>query len=344
MITLSTWSVDVAPYVDMKKINMLYVEHQINDMGLQADDVVFTNPGAGYKVTKRSSAVGNTFDTIATSPTVTLTAGGTADIGLYLQVGDSVMLTNVSVNVVATVLSVTNSSEFVATANIGVTLSDAHWYTFGGDLDGNNSTIPLTITSDEGEDAVGYATIGRNGKIADITLTSNGVHYTDTPVITIAAPEVVAGFDAALQTPAVLTYSSELSPSGGNGLTRYFTRAVTLADGFEARDIKVWFDAYRPVGSQFYVYYKVLAVNKDTERFEDQPWRLMTQVTNDSVISTRWSQFKEFEFKTPTNQALNATTDTTDKFKTFAVKLVMASESTVNAPRVANFRAIALDN
>jgi len=70
----------------------------------------------------------------------------------------------------------------------------------------------------------------------------------------------------------------------------------------------------------------------------------MTQVTNDSVISTRWSQFKEFEFKTPTNQALNATTDTTDKFKTFAVKLVMASESTVNAPRVANFRAIALDN
>jgi hypothetical protein len=62
-----------------------------------------------------------------------------------------------------------------------------------------------------------------------------------------------------LQSAASLKYNSEEAPSGGNGLTRYITRSVTLAEGFDARDLVVYFDAYRPVGSNFYVYYKVLA-------------------------------------------------------------------------------------
>jgi hypothetical protein len=39
------------------------------------------------------------------------------------------------------------------------------------------------------------------------------------------------------QSTAVLDYNSEQGVSGGNGLTRYITRPVTLADGFDARDL-----------------------------------------------------------------------------------------------------------
>jgi hypothetical protein len=130
---------------------------------------------------------------------------------------------------------------------------------------------------------------------------------------------------------------------GGNGLTRYLTRPVTLADGFDARDLRVTFDAYRPVGSKFYVYYKVLPGDADTARFNDQVWRRMDMETANNVISTGYFQFKEFSFVTPSGRALDASTDTTDKFKVFAVKIVVASSDTVDVPRLANFRAIALD-
>ena len=60
-----------------------------------------------------------------------------------------------------------------------------------------------------------------------------------------------------------MLYHSEDFTSSGNGLARYFTRQVTLADGFDARDIKVYFDAVRPAGTNFYAYYKVLPDSKN---------------------------------------------------------------------------------
>jgi hypothetical protein len=126
-------------------------------------------------------------------------------------------------------------------------------------------------------------------------------------------------------------------------LTRYITRPVTLADGFDARDLRVTFDAYRPVGSKFYVYYKALATDAESVRFDDQPWRLMTQETPDSVFSTGYFHFKEFNFVTASGRVMDATADTNDRFQTFAVKIVMAAADTVDAPRIVNFRAIALD-
>jgi hypothetical protein len=174
-------------------------------------------------------------------------------------------------------------------------------------------------------------------------LTANGSGYKTTPTIAIAAPTAPGGSYTLTQTQSVLVYNSELAASGGNGLTRYLTRPVTLADGFDARDVVVYFDAYRPLGSAFHVYYKVLPADADVARFEDQAWRLMTQETNDAVLSSNYFQFKEFKFKTPNGRALDASTDTTDKFKVFAIKIVMASSRETDAPRIMNFRAIALD-
>ena len=69
----------------------------------------------------------------------------------------------------------------------------------------------------------------------------------------------------------------------------------------------------------------------------------MTQITPDASISTRPNQYREYEFRTTTNRAFDASTDTTDRFKVFSVKVVMATDDTTVVPRVRNFRAIALD-
>jgi len=327
MITFTTTSPDVAPYVDLKKLNILCVRHLINDMGLTNTNVILQNPGAGYLAAQSAGTVATT----SNSPTIT---GTGTNFVTALAAGDTLV---VGGNVEVRVSSVTNATSLEATSNVGVTRSANSYHTYGT-LGGNNAVV-LTI-SGNGTDAAGYATVGRNGKLSGVVFSANGAGYTGNVTLTVPASTVV--LDASLHVNAALQYNSELMPADGNGLTRYITRAVTLADGFDARDIRVYFDAYRPTGTKFYVYYKVLP-GDSTGRFEDQSWRLMTQETPDTTVSTNYKQFKEFVFKTPNDRALDQSTDTTDRFKVFAVKLVMATQNPVNAPRVANFRAIALD-
>ena len=69
----------------------------------------------------------------------------------------------------------------------------------------------------------------------------------------------------------------------------------------------------------------------------------MVQDTNDGLISSSDRTFHEFEFSTSSNQAADGTADTTDKFRTFAIKIVMATDDTTVVPNIKNFRAIALD-
>lgn len=330
--TLSTKSTDVAPYIDLKKVNMLGVHHRINDMRLYANGVVLSSPGAGYLANLQTGNV----TTTATSPIVTGDAN--CNFTLTLLAGDTVV---VGGNLEILVSSVTNSSQFIATANVGFSRSANVYYTYGAP--GGNNTTTLTISGGKGTGATGYALVGRDGKVSGIITTANGSGYTATPTLTVAAPTVPGGAYTVPQSTATLGYNSELAGNGGNGETRYITRPVTLASGFDARDLTVSFDAYRPLGSKFYVYYAVLPGDADTVRFADQPWRQMVMTTPDNQISTGYYQFKQFDFNTVNNRALDAATDGSDKFKVFAIKIVVASSNTVDVPRLTNFRAIALD-
>lgn len=330
VITMTTMSPDVAPFVDLKKMGLLGIQHKINNMPLTPDGVVITNPGAGYLPTLQNGAI----STSATSPNVTGDAN--TNFILTVEAGDTVVIGG---NVEVVVSSVTNSTQFVATANVGVTRSSNTYHTYGV-LDANNVVL-LTITPTTGTGAVGYATIGRDGKINGTVFSANGSGYLTKPSLVPPAPTACTGYTMSTTTGA-LEFVAEDAPSGGNSLTRYLTRSVTLADGFEARDIKVTFDAYRPLGSHFYVYYKVLPTDSNLS-FDAQPWRLMTMETNDAVVSTSFHQFKEFNFVTTNDRALDGTGDTTDRFKVFAIKVVMASSNTVDVPRIANLRSIALD-
>lgn len=333
LCTLSTNSPDVAPYIDVQKINMLCVRHLINDMVLANTGVIVIDPGAGYMANLQPGTLNTTGGSLIVTGNLT-----TANFSATLLPGDTVV---VGGNLEIVVASVTNSSHFLATANVSVTRAANVYYTYSA-MDGTGN-VALTIADGNGSSANGVARVGRNGKITGVTLDANGSGYTGTPTLVVVAPDAPGGAYTVAQANGVLGYNSELAATGGNGLTRYVTRPVTLADGFDAQDIRVTFDAYRPAGSHFYVYVAALAGDDDTGRIQDQPWRLLTMETPDSVVSTGYHQFKEFNFVTATGRVFDAAADTTDRFKVFAVKIVVASSNTVDVPRLANFRAIALD-
>ena len=332
MALLSTWSPDVAPYLDIKKTNMVIIQQFIGNMELRATDINILNAGQGY-------LVGNTAGVCNTSSGSPIVTGLGTTFLTDVVAGDTMIIGG---NLAIIVGSVTNDVYLTAQSNVPVTRLSNTCFTFG--TNGGNNAVALTFAGGNGTGAAGYAVIDRSGTLTQVVLSDVGSGYTGTPTVTVPAPVANTGYTITT-TPAVLAYTSELGTDGGNGLTRYLIRSVTLADGFEARDIVVYFDAYRPSGSNFYLYYKVLPADaSDGARFEDQAWRPMEQVTDNSTVSTKYTQYKEFQFKTPNDRALSAATDTTDNFKVFAVKIVMASDSTVNTPRIANFRAMALDS
>jgi hypothetical protein len=320
VVTLTTRSTDVAPYIDIKKMNVVGVKYLINDMGLDANQFVILDPGSGYA--NGAAATG----TVTTSASSNVVTGSGTSFLTTLVVGRDVVIGG---NLALTVASVESDSQFTATAIAGETRSANAYATF--------ANLTLTISaSNAGVDAAGYAVVSAvstsnvSGYVSGVVLTTNGSGYLTTPTVSLSGN-------------ASITYRGEDSAQNGNAETRYFTRQVTLAEGFDARDIKVYFDAMRPDGTDFYVYYKVLQGTTNADRFNDQPWRLMTQVTPDSVVSTRNSMYHEYQFRTPTNRAFDTSTDTTDRFKVFAVKVVMATNDTTVVPRIRNFRAIALD-
>ena len=139
----------------------------------------------------------------------------------------------------------------------------------------------------------------------------------------------------------LLTNETEL-PSGGDALARYITRRVTLTDGFDAQDLKVYLTVNKPPGTEITVYYKVLSVF-DPDRFAEKLWVAMSQTSKVSSVSMTDDEYIAFEYD-PVGTTVNYTSGgaTYTSFKTFAMKIVMTSTSTATIPRVADLRVIAL--
>ena len=111
------------------------------------------------------------------------------------------------------------------------------------------------------------------------------------------------------------------------------------------------YTAYKPTGSQIYVYYKILATG-DSQKFDDSSWQLMTQMSP-VAYSTDRSNVIEFECApgvwsagsgNPYNQlSYTSTTGVTyTSFIQFAIKVVMATNDNTNPPFLTDIRALAL--
>jgi hypothetical protein len=166
-----------------------------------------------------------------------------------------------------------------------------------------------------------------------------------------------------ISTEAEIGSSEEYVKNGGNSEARYITRIVTLADGQDAEDLRVYLTAYKPAGSNIFVYYKALAA-EDNDTMDDVRWIPM-QLNEDQgfTAATRYSSsenkedFIELTYDVPnyTNTARSGANNSTGVieyrnsararyvgYKYFAVKIVLVNSTSTNPPRVKDMRAIAL--
>ena len=169
-----------------------------------------------------------------------------------------------------------------------------------------------------------------------------------------------------ISTEAAIGTSEEYVKFGGSSQSRYITRTVTLADGQDAEDLRVYLTAYKPSGSNILVYYKALN-SDDNDAFADTRWIPMDLDTGQGFTSAATysssedrNNFLELTYKPPTYSAnstnylygANSATGVIEYrnsakaryvgFKYFAIKIVLVNSTSSNPPRVKDLRAIAL--
>ena len=189
-----------------------------------------------------------------------------------------------------------------------------------------------------GIQAEARANVNATGNIANIIITSAGSGFINTATANISQ---TAGSVA-----ATFKVSSELDSSGGPILAKYISRGVTLAEGFDGGDLRVFVTAYKPIGTDIKVYYKVKAAD-DPESFADKGYVLMNQKTRSSSFSPldNFSSTIEYEFEPyDTQNSITYTTSTTTytTFNQYALKIALVTDDTSKVPIVYDMRAIAL--
>ena len=142
---------------------------------------------------------------------------------------------------------------------------------------------------------------------------------------------------------AAVVCTGEEKPSGGPIKSKYVSRRVTLKDEFDASDLKIVLNAYKPKGTDVHVYYKVKNVD-DPEDFDLKNYTLMSQETSAGTISKGKDDIQEFIYKSSgETTAYTSNKVRYETFKTFAVKIALVANNCWDMPRVRDMRAIALD-
>ncbi len=164
-----------------------------------------------------------------------------------------------------------------------------------------------------------------------------------------AAPVFVGG--DILNGTALLRYvgetnngDTELLPAGGTALSRYMTRKVVLADGFESTDIVVRFNAYTPIGSTVKVYYKAAFVDGNTT-LEESPYHEMVLSERDANYAGSFVEHKFIcDYGDNILPGVRYALPNKQRFNQFSIKIVMLSANTVVVPKIRDLRVMALDD
>jgi len=279
---------------------------------------------------------------------------------IYLNdgLGERILLTysNNSVQLNATISSQdANVSPIISDDGLSVYSIVYHVNNMG--IDGNIIAIansgsgygPNTVISisspDIGSDkpVFGYTQNASTNGITSIYVTYPGSGYLTTPTITVLDPTTRTA-----NSNAVVTILGETSSTGGNGYAKYITKPVVMTPGNDSGDLRVYYTAYKPFGTNVYVYYRILNAT-DTSLLANQNWQLMTQTGNQNVNSTSRSNLIEFECAPGTNGAAlnsisytNANGQTYNSFIQFQIKVVLATNDRTTVPFLTDIRALAL--
>lgn len=157
-----------------------------------------------------------------------------------------------------------------------------------------------------------------------------------------------------------LTDQMIASEVGNNGESesKYISKVVELADGFDAEDLKVWVTAYRPPNTDITVYAKFKS-SSDVTATDEVAWTQLKLVASKNFTSSvaNKNDFKEFEYYLDTTvlgagegaylnggefeyQSIDGAIH--KNFKFFAIKILMNSDGQSRIPRLKDMRAIAL--
>ena len=210
----------------------------------------------------------------------------------------------------------------------------------GGTAYSTNANAVVTITGGGGSGATAAAVVTSN-IVTSIYLTNAGSGYETSPTFTLVDANTTPG------TGATITYNGEDRKSGGNSNVRYITRRVTLADGFDSGDLRVYLTAYKPSGSNIRVYYKLLSIS-DPDEFDNKGYQLMTQLSNANFVSNNYEDYREIAYAPGSagtaNNSVSYISGSTafNSFRTFAIKIVMTGTSFTDVPKIRDFRSIAL--
>lgn len=215
----------------------------------------------------------------------------------------------------------------------------------GNHINANN--IVVTIDAPTGDLAVqATANVLANGlsgnSVVAIHIINQGAGYIVTPNITIS--------EASAPTNATVQINGETDQFGGNGLMKYVTRPLTLANGFDAGDLVVYMDAIRPQGTDVRVYYKVLS-RLDTQTLDDKSWQIMHLAAD--VFSPDQQTPVQLTFNTGVNQygipngsvqyTINGVTyPIGGKFTSYQIKIVGFTQDQTVPPVILDWRGVAV--
>lgn len=150
----------------------------------------------------------------------------------------------------------------------------------------------------------------------------------------------------------------------GPAESKYISKQVILADQLDAEDIKVFVSAFKPNISTIRVYARFKSEN-DPREFDTIEWSelVIKPETDTSSAFSNFDDIREFEYNLPSQPsgdfssgsgaALNSSNSNIiryiddngviyNNYKSFAIKIVMLSNSHRNVPRLQDVRAIAL--
>jgi hypothetical protein len=207
---------------------------------------------------------------------------------------------------------------------------------------GYSNSNTITVTSSTGTGAEIYLIVdGVKGNVIGINVASSGSGYTDD--FTISYPNT--GTTANVTSNASIVLNSEYDSGGGICDAKYITKPITLADGFDAGDLRIFLSANKQGSSEIEVFYKILS-STDTTDFKDRPYVKMECYNPTVTPSINEFDFREYEYKPSlTTNSITYTTEsgtTYDSFKTFAIKIVMTSNDKSIVPKIKDLRIIAL--
>jgi hypothetical protein len=377
--SMSTSNSHVSPIIDLDRLSVITIDNDIDNAGISANDIIITTVGSGYTNSAASGYIG-TISVPDLSDGTTATVNVQVEVTMSVNTGegaDAIISSNSDYTVNATtpgafvigegvrVVANTAGGEVTQSEQSGTELnhygiiSDQTF--FGSDSSKNVATITIKTSSNnaghfsngiivfsdstaqDGDHTNSQVTVGSNtfmavnvvtGIVANVVPIVTGSGYLTTPTVTLSSNAT---------TNAVANIVGEDSASGGNINAKYISRRVTLEDGFDASDLKVIVNSYKPLGTDVHLYYKVKG-ETDPEDFDSKDYVLMTQETPSTLYSGNEGDVKEYIYKTSDEEVKYTSNSVNyDTFKSFAVKAIMTSNNVTVVPKVRDIRIIALD-